>query len=254
MEHVTVTVNRSKVRRVTRNGRTYLVAPMTLLVPGVLNGSEGPLYYPQEEIAAHPGQWNDVPIVVYHPTDPTTNSPVSGRDPAVLDRVKVGRVYGDRVTKNGRRRAEGWFDEERTRAVDPRVWRALVEGTPLELSTGLFTRNEPTGGTHNGKGYTAVARDYRPDHLAVLPDQVGACSIRDGCGVLVNAVPPSVYVPRLVVNTLAADWESHVLTLNDENYATPYAKKECECGKPDGECECAKVKNTWAPLKNHQSA
>jgi hypothetical protein len=31
-----------------------------------------------------------------------------------------------------------------------------------------------------------VARNYRPDHLAVLPDQRGACSLTDGCGVMVN--------------------------------------------------------------------
>lgn len=63
---------------------------------------------------------------------------------------------------------------------------ALEAGRPMELSTGLFTQNEPApaGATFNGRPYDYVARNYRPDHLAVLPDQIGACSLADGCGVL----------------------------------------------------------------------
>lgn len=33
----------------------------------------------------------------------------------------------------------------------------------------------------------AVARNHRPDHLAILPDQVGACSLADGAGLIRNA-------------------------------------------------------------------
>ena len=45
---------------------------------------------------------------------------------------------------------------------------------------------EPSKGNYMGKSYTYIAKNYRPDHLAVLPDNSGACSISDGCGVLVN--------------------------------------------------------------------
>ena len=61
----------------------------------------------------------------------------------------------------------------------------------MELSTGLFTDNDETAGVSpKGRNYEAVARNHRPDHMAVLPDQVGACSINDGCGVLVNEEKP----------------------------------------------------------------
>jgi hypothetical protein len=33
-----------KARREVVNGRDFLVAPLTLIVPGVLHGSQGPLY------------------------------------------------------------------------------------------------------------------------------------------------------------------------------------------------------------------
>ena len=174
VEQILLNLNTAgKVRRVQRNGRSYLVAPTTILVPGVLAGSEGPLFYPPSEIAANPGVWNDTPIVVYHPTENGRN--VAARKPQVLDKFKIGRVYNDTVTKKGTRRVEAWFDEERTKTVDNRVYKALIKGQPLELSTGLYTKNDYQDGTYKGKGYTAIARNYQPDHLAILPDQVGAC-------------------------------------------------------------------------------
>lgn len=179
---------RASARRATMNGRAYLVAPLTLIVPGVLNGSKGPLLYPMEEVARDPTVWNNVPIVVYHPT--RNGAHVSARDPDVLDKQGIGVVLRSQV-KN-KLVAEGWFDVEATRRIDNRVLKALEAGQKIELSTGLFTENEPAAGTHNGRPYVAIARNYRPDHLAILPDQVGACSVSDGCGVMVNQWSPLV--------------------------------------------------------------
>lgn len=183
----TVTTNLAgKTRLATLRGRKYIVAPMTMLVPGVLNGSKGPLLYPEDEVRNNHEAWNNMPIVVYHPT--SDGRPVSARSPEVLDSSSVGMVLKSRID-NGRLKAEGWFDVEACRQVDPRVLSSLERGEPLELSTGLFTENKPAplGATHNGRAYAYVARRYQPDHLAVLPDQTGACSLRDGCGVLVNS-------------------------------------------------------------------
>lgn len=177
-----------KTRRQFRGGREYLVAPLTLIVPGVLNGSQGPLYYPADEIERDFMAWNEMPIVVYHPQS-VDGSHVSAQSPGVLDKQGIG--YVRRPAYNGKLTAEGWFDAERTRTVDQRVYDALLRNEPQELSTGLYTDNEPAenGSTApDGKLYTHVARNYRPDHLAILPDQIGACSLRDGCGVLVNTV------------------------------------------------------------------
>jgi hypothetical protein len=178
-------------RHVTQNGREYIVAPLILIVPGVLSGSNGPLLYPPEEVAADPLAWNNMPLVAYHPTK--NGVPVSARDPEILESRGIGYVFRTHVS-NGRLKAEGWFDVELTRKVDTylpdnaKILPRLEAGLPIELSTGLFTYNEPApeGATWNGIAYSATARNYRPDHVAVLPDQVGACSLRDGCGVMVN--------------------------------------------------------------------
>ena len=184
MEQVTINlVGKTRTERL--KGREYLVAPLSLLVPGVLNGSAGALYYPPEEVSKDPSSWNHVPIVVYHPKLNGHN--VSARDPHVLNSQGIGLVMRAK-TDNGRLVAEGWFDVESTRNVDNRILTALQAGKPIELSTGLFTENEPAeeGAVHNGKPYQFIARNYRPDHLAILPDEQGACSVADGCGVLVN--------------------------------------------------------------------
>lgn len=177
----------SQGRRTIHEGREYFVAPLSMIVPGVLNGSKGPLYYPLEEIGKDPDAWNGMPIVVYHPTN-NEGKPVSARSPQVLEKHGIGWVFNAQV--NDKLVAEGWFDVEKTKKVDPRILSSLEKGDPLELSTGLFTENEPVKNKeeaiYNGRPYTAIARNYKPDHLAVLPDKKGACSIADGCGVNVN--------------------------------------------------------------------
>lgn len=173
-----------RVREATIDGRQYLVAPMSLINPGVLNGSKGPLFYPPEEINRNVDAWNGMPITVGHPTD--NGRAVSARDPKVVEKFGIGVLYNAQA--NGKLRAEGWFDVQKTRQVRPDILNKLLQGEKIELSTGLYTDNEPAprGATHNGRKYDFIARNYRPDHLAILPDSKGACSIQDGCGVLVN--------------------------------------------------------------------
>lgn len=185
MERLQVNLS-GKVRRATLNGKEYFVAPVTMIVPGVLNGSKGALYYPLEEIARNVDAWNGMPLVVYHPEENGIN--VSARSPAIINRQGVGQIFNATIL-GGKLKAEAWFDIDKTRQVNANILHDLEAGRPIEQSTGLFTENEaaPKGATHNGRVYDFIARNYRPDHLAILPGQTGACSVQDGCGVNVNA-------------------------------------------------------------------
>lgn len=171
-----------KVRREIFNGRQHWVAPVSMIVPGVLNGSQGPLFYPLEELERQPSAWNGIPIVLHHPEE--GGRPVSARHPAVLNKFQLGTVFNTQVA--GKLIAEAWFDVENTRRIAPRVLTSLEVEEPIELSTGLLLDTDPTPGEFNGVAYQAIARNYKPDHLAILPGMTGACSIKDGCGVLVN--------------------------------------------------------------------
>lgn len=183
-----------RVRRETIGSREYIVAEAVLIVPGILNGSGGALLYPEEEVSRNVSAWNGIPITVGHPT--SNGIPISARQPSVWKTSKIGEVFS--TVFNGKLRSEAWFDVERTRAVDSRILNALRNGTALELSTGLYLDAIPSEGVRDGKKYVAIARNYRPDHLAVLMDGVGACSLKDGCGVLVNGDPTR----RIDANTL----------------------------------------------------
>jgi hypothetical protein len=184
----TLTANLGAVRREVVNGHEYFIAPVTLLVSGVLNGSQGSLYYPPDEVSkpAVVDAWNGFPLVHNHPAD-KEGRPVSARNPMVLAKHKLGRVYNVNHFRDeqGRQgwRGEAWFHVASTKRVSPKIYASLVAGQPIEVSTGLYTRNDATGGTVDNKAYTHIARDYRPDHLAVLSDSRGACSVADGCGV-----------------------------------------------------------------------
>lgn len=186
METISANYAASGLRQETLGGRPQLVTPMTMLVSGVLNGSNGPLFYPADEIAKAADAWNHMPLVVDHPQ--YGGQFISARRPDVLNAIGIGVVLNAQAN-GGKLVAEAWFDVEATQRVSPAVYTALVRGERLELSTGLRTRNEPApaGAVYNsGSGparpYTHVARNHKPDHLAVLPDRVGACPL-PLCGV-----------------------------------------------------------------------
>jgi cation transport regulator ChaB len=201
MEYLVVNL-RGRTRRTTFQGRKFLVAPATLIVPGVLSGSKGPHLYPLEEIRRNPDSWNGIPIVVYHPYK--DGKPVSAQSPDILEKQQVGWIFSSHA--NGRLRAELYFDEEKTRKVDERVLDALYKNKPMELSTGLHVESEPApeNSSYSGKQYSFVARNYKPDHLAILPDQTGACSLEDGCGLNVNS--QGRFELELVLNSIAPDY------------------------------------------------
>lgn len=181
----TISVNyNGKIRYEYLNGRPHMVVPVTMIVEGVLNGSKGPLYYPSSELRKDPDAWNNVPITLDHPKS-TFGEPISGRNPKVIRNVGMGYVFNAKY-QDGKLVAEGWFDLDRTAQVSPMIFQRLKAGRAIELSTGLFTDNEPKRGVYNGRDFMFIARNYKPDHLAVFEDKVGACSVGDGCGVLVN--------------------------------------------------------------------
>lgn len=196
---VALVANLGKVRQATLSGREYLIAPLVTIVPGVLEGSEGPLFYPEEDTAESVDAWNMMPIVANHPKDKEGN-PVSARQPEVIDNYGVGFVFHS--TYDGKLSHEAWFDVLSVRKVEPRIEKKLLAKQPIEVSTGLGLHKQPApeGSVHNGKIYTAIARNFKPDHLAVLIDSVGACSVKDGCGVLTNSKTPTKHPGKQLPN------------------------------------------------------
>lgn len=171
-------------RELTYEGKTHLVIPVVMMVEGVHNGSRGPVFHSAEELGKIVEAWNGIPVTIGHPVSPGGNF-VSANDPGVLVDWSVGRVFhaymdGDKL------KAEVWLNKEKLETVSPKTLALVQAGEPVEVSVGVFSEDDESAGEWNGENYIAIARNHRPDHLALLPDEVGACSMSDGCGLRVN--------------------------------------------------------------------
>lgn len=176
----TTNLQSSLVSFTTHDNKEYMVAPCIALVPGVLNGELVSL----DAVEKTYQQWNDKPVVVDHPYLPDGNSTSAG-DPSLLSQVGIGRTYHADID-NDKLRVQVWIDIEKATRLGGdalKVLNAVKAGTPIEVSTGYWAVMREKKGTHNNKEYTAVTELIMPDHLAMLPNAVGACSWGDGCGI-----------------------------------------------------------------------
>lgn len=164
-------------------GRNHFVVPVVMMVEGVHCGSYGPIMHTISELGKFPDAWNGIPVVINHPEMNGMN--VSANNPDIIERQSVGRVFNTMVRDN-KLSAEAWLDVDKLKNIAPEVFDAIRKKEVMEVSLGVFTDNEWTEGEWNGENYEAIAKNHRPDHLALLPCSVGACSVMDGCGLGAN--------------------------------------------------------------------
>lgn len=148
------------------DGRDHLVVPVVMARSDVeMNGARIPV----SEMM--PQSWNGVPVTVGHPVE--DDSYISANSPATLEQWAVGRIFNAEVTAKGQLRAEAWIDTGR---IDDELAEGLQsQSAQIDVSTGYFSDVED-----------GEYRDIKPDHLALLPNESGACSWEDGCGVRAN--------------------------------------------------------------------
>lgn len=172
--------------RLTLNNREYLTAPAVLIVEGVLNKG----YIGGDQLI--PQDWQHCCVVVNHPMD-ATGQAMSARSPAVLAQHGMGHLYHCTLGQGQRQghpvrslRAELYLDIAQVQALGGEALQALTmleAQQPLELSTGFYSDALPQRGTFHGEPFDEVLLNLRPDHLALLPNGVGACSwTNGGCG------------------------------------------------------------------------
>ncbi len=171
------------VQEKTYQGKKHLVVPVTMMVEGVHHGSHGPLLHLITDLGKIPAAWNGIPVVIDHPEEDGQN--ISANEPEIIEERAVGIVFHTKV-KEKKLQAEAWLDENKLRQVSSDVLAAVKASEPVEVSVGVFTDEEEEEGEFEGEEYSAIARNHRPDHLALLPGGVGACSVEDGCGIRAN--------------------------------------------------------------------
>ena len=103
----------------------------------------------------------------------------------MAEKTRIGTIFNS-AYKDNKLTAEAWIDIDKAMAISPDILSIINNSQPLDVSTGLWFAQEEKEGEWNGEPYYAIARHYKPDHLAFLPNEKGACSWKDGCGVRAN--------------------------------------------------------------------
>lgn len=192
-----------KVRREKYDGRDFLVVPVIAQVAGVVNGELATA----EELGKFPGAWEGIPIVVGdHPVK--KGIAVSARTKDQLHK-SPGWLFNTKMDKKGKLKGEIWLDINKANALGGDAKRAvetLESGGKTEVSTAYFRDVEEKSGSFKGKKYKSVAHNLRPDHLAILFDQPGACNWKEGCGAPRTNQEQSMEAER---RAIADAWHAH---------------------------------------------
>jgi len=165
------------VQKISFSGKDYLSVPVIPIFEGVWNSEFVPGFEIEKSI---PG-WNGRPIILDHPI--INGDFVSANIPETLP-TTFGIVENTRW-ESGKLKFDAWLDLEKVNQLGGN-YSTLVEkflaNQLVEGSTGYFRDLEEASGVWNGREYRGIAHNLLPDHYAFLLDNVGACSISDGCG------------------------------------------------------------------------
>jgi hypothetical protein len=186
-----------KIRTASFQQKDHLVVPTVALVEGVIwpMNAEHPELVLFEEFSRGVQGWNGRPVVYGHPM--LQGEAVSANDPKILEGWAYGLTFNAFANPTKKSlEMEAWLDLARAKAIGAQeTIDRLQAGEPIEISVGVFTREQESKGEYNGQKYGAIWREPVPDHLAYLPDgQIGACSNEMGCGA------PRVARTHLVTN------------------------------------------------------
>lgn len=164
MQLITRQLMVNKLSRRQYQGKEYAVAPIIAVIAGELNGEVLPI----EEIESSLAAWDGVPITNAHPRK--DGQYVSAQD----GDFGVGIFRNPRIDSHALK-GEAWLDPAIEGALP--IINRLDDGELLEVSTGYFADV-----VVNESGERKQEK-VKPDHVAILIDEIGACSVKDGCGI-----------------------------------------------------------------------
>lgn len=173
-----MTVPPGLVREVMRGGSSMLVVPVVMLNEQVLecsNCDPGGEYVSAQAIMESSIAWDNRPVTLSHPSEAW--SPTNHQE------LEVGRLFNvhfEGISLLG----EMWLDLAKLRKTDEgkTAEARFRAGEVTEVSTGYFADRTARNGRFNNTPYVAEHTGLIPDHLAILVNEIGACSIKGGCG------------------------------------------------------------------------
>lgn len=199
--NVRAVVNMAAVRKEKRNGRDVIIVPSATMPDDiVMNGSQGKVFYPADEIAKSFKQLERTPAPLGHPV--INGKFVSAKDPEAIVRHFVGAWNENVRQENGRVLVDKVIDVAVANSSEggKAVLKAIEAGEPIHTSTGILMQLETVA---NNAKYGKVARNMVFDHDAILLGEEGAATPEQGVGMLVNSAGQEEEIP--VINSTLAD-------------------------------------------------
>jgi hypothetical protein len=158
--------------------KAQIVCPVVAAKVGVMNS----LFYSEKELKSFNVGWNGSPITVGHPS--LNGEDVTANNPIIDNTSVIGKFYNVEFSDD-KLKGEIWIDREKAETLGfQNIIESIQNKDMMEVSTGLYCNVETSFGEYEGEKYNGIVSNIMPDHLAVLPNEVGACSIEDGCGTM----------------------------------------------------------------------
>jgi len=163
------------------NNSEHIVVPIKAAKEMVMNR----IKYPAKVLEDTAPDWSGHPVTLNHPMRVSNTGeklPLDIKAPEVLDKFKIGRIFNSRWDKDFLK-ADLWVDINKTESVGAsNIIESLRNNETLEVSTGGLGFLIKEEGVFNSKKYEKVLVNIKPEHIAILTNEEGACSLKDGCG------------------------------------------------------------------------
>ena len=161
------------------DGVAHMVIPVVALKEGILNN----IFYPAEEIQAFCSsvEWGAC-------THQSSCYQRGFRFRLIRQHLRKLLTLGNfsmPFFDDGKLKGELWLNIDKAERLGfTEIIEHFDDGLMMEVSTGLFTEIQSQDGLFGADSYKSIATNIRPDHIALLPNDKGACSIEDGCGAM----------------------------------------------------------------------
>tara|TARA_R110000868_G_scaffold33755_9_gene122255 strand:- start:1986 stop:3398 length:1413 start_codon:yes stop_codon:yes gene_type:complete len=170
--------NEVTTRRENLDGVEHYIVPVIAAKETVMNGS----LYLSSEFERCLSVFEGVPIPVSHPK--VEGLWVSARTLVIHEANNIGTFQNVKF-EDKKLKGELWINIAKAEKLNHSyIIDNFEKGMQMEVSIGVLAETELTSGTHDGVPYTGIIRNMLPDHLAVLVNELGACSIEKGCGAM----------------------------------------------------------------------
>lgn len=161
-------------------GEVYIKLPSVLQKSGLLTSGRGQtIFYSKQTLHEGADSMSGKSVFLNHQLE---NSKGNTEEPDIHNRSRIGTVYNAMFSQEKDALiGDVYLNLKRIKSIIPKIEKPILAGVALELSTGVRV----TGAYDESKGYIN-AEHIIFDHLALLPDAKGSCSLADGCGLGVN--------------------------------------------------------------------